>query len=61
MESLTIKNISDELREVAERGRRSITITQQVLYMLEQALTVEGGTTIPAEVSDDEDDDKERP
>lgn len=42
--SLTIKNIPheflDRLREVAERERRSIT--QQVLYMLEQALTPRG-------------------
>lgn len=41
MPSLTLKNIPDELmdelREVAEQERRSIT--QQVLYMLEQALT----------------------
>ena len=40
MPSLTLKNIPDELmdelREVAEQERRSIT--QQVLYMLEQAL-----------------------
>jgi hypothetical protein len=39
--SLTLKNISDklmdELREVTEQGHRSITL--QVLYMLEQALT----------------------
>jgi len=38
--SLTLKNIPDELldelREVAEQERRSIT--QQVLYMLEQAI-----------------------
>lgn len=41
MPSLTLKNIPDELmdelREVAEQEHRSIT--QQVLYMLEQALT----------------------
>lgn len=40
MASLTIKNIPDELldrlREVAERERRSIT--QQVLYMLEEGI-----------------------
>ena len=40
MPSLTLKNIPeelmDELREVAEQERRSIT--QQVLYMLEQAI-----------------------
>ena len=39
MPSLTLKNIPnelmDELREAAEQERRSIT--QQVLYMLEQA------------------------
>lgn len=40
MPSLTLKNIPDELmvelREAAEEERRSIT--QQVLYMLEQAI-----------------------
>lgn len=40
MPSLTLKNIPDELmdelREVAEQERRSIT--QQVLYMLEQVI-----------------------
>jgi len=40
MASLTLKNMPDELleriRDLAERKRRSMT--QQVLYMLEQAL-----------------------
>lgn len=57
------KNIPDELldrlREVAERERRSIT--QQVLYMLEQALTPEGGTTNSAQGTDDELEEEERP
>ena len=42
MASLTLKNIPDELLEklrvLAERKRRSIT--QQVLYMLEQAVAL---------------------
>lgn len=44
MAPLTIKNIPDELferlREVAERARRSIT--QQVLYMLEEGAHARG-------------------
>lgn len=47
MPSLTLKNIPDELmdelREVAEQERRSIT--QQMLYMLEQALDARGSAS----------------
>ena len=62
MPSLTIKNIPDELldrlREVAERERRSIT--QQVLYMLEEALSPEGRTMNSAWGTDDSPEDVER-
>ena len=62
MPSLTIKNIPDELldrlREVAERERRSIT--QQVLYMLEEALSPEGRTTHSAWGTDDRPEELER-
>ena len=51
MASLTLKNISDDLmdqlRLVAERERRSIT--QQVLYMLEQSLVEDAARRVAAE------------
>lgn len=61
MASLTLKNIPDELLEklrvLAERERRSIT--QQVLYMLEQAVALGGdaegsGPTQRAQAGSDE-------
>lgn len=60
--SLTLKNIPDELLEklrvLAERERRSIT--QQVLYMLEQAVALGGDAegSGPAQRAQAESDEK---
>lgn len=58
MPSLTLKNIPDELmdelREVAEQERRSIT--QQVLYMLVQALAARRST--PDETIEDQHEER---